>query len=152
MTKAKPINVDEVATFLRYEKDTGNFYWVNNYHKSKIGKKAGTFDRLGYLCIKLNGRRCQAARLALVLSGLPLGEHDQVDHINRNPSDNRLENLRIVTPSENCYNRNTKLGEQAPRYYTKHEGGKFQVCVKGKYLGLVNTRQEAAKVVEEYLK
>ncbi len=32
-------------------------------------------------------------------------EHRWVDHINRNPIDNRAENLRWVTPSESAYNR-----------------------------------------------
>lgn len=38
---------------------------------------------------------------------------NQIDHINRNPRDNRISNLRDVTPQQNCANRNPQTSRGA---------------------------------------
>jgi hypothetical protein len=44
-----------------------------------------------------------------------------VDHINTNRSDNRVENLRWVTPKGNANNEQTKLNRKASRLKKFHE-------------------------------
>jgi hypothetical protein len=66
-------------------------------------------DRGGYSRILLNKkgrRRFSVHRLvAFAFLGAPPGKGMHVDHINRDTSDNRAENLRWVTPLENALNR-----------------------------------------------
>ena len=58
-----------------------------------------------YYRVGLMGRWYQCHRIVLVLNGLSPLPGQVADHINRNRLDNRLENLRWVTSSQN--NRNT---------------------------------------------
>lgn len=46
--------------------------------------------------------------------GLPVGDSNQSDHINRIRDDNRLENLRWVTKAQNLANRQNAFGERHP--------------------------------------
>lgn len=78
-----------------------------------------------------------------------------VDHINRNPLDNRLENLRCVTPSENQLNSSTHNNS-----LSKHKGirlrphGKYQARIminkKAISIGHFNTLEEAIKAREQF--
>lgn len=83
-------------------------------------------------------------------------KREVVDHINRNPLDNRRENLRICSVRENNLNkRSTKyhrimdgnLSEEFP-YTTKHSCGKWQAVARvngmQKYVGLFHDRKEAS--------
>jgi hypothetical protein len=66
----------------------------------------------GYRVICINGRRFKAARLAVLVMTGRWPRH-QVDHKNRNRSDDRWSNLREATPSENQGNKinsNNRLG------------------------------------------
>ena len=74
-----------------------------------------------------------------------------VDHINHDTFDNRLQNLRIVTPSDNCKNKN-KLKDSKNIYVgvEKHKSGNYKayICVNKQriYLGVFQTIEEAIKV------
>lgn len=63
-----------------------------------------------------------------------------IDHINRNKLDNRIDNLRIITQQENCWNTNAKG-------YSKHPCGKYLVKIckdyKQIHIGLFETEDEA---------
>jgi hypothetical protein len=64
----------------------------------------------------------------------------QIDHINRNPADNRVENLRLATKQQQMFNRNAKG-------YFLTRSGKYEasICVDGKsiYLGTYKNPEEA---------
>lgn len=90
---------------LDYDPDTGAFTWlISTNHKIKIGAMAGTVMSRGYRRIGFDGQYYRAHRLAWLYVH---GEwpKDQIDHINGDPSDNRLINLREAVNYENGQNR-----------------------------------------------
>lgn len=94
---------EQVMELLAYEPSTGAFTWKVGRRKVKAGDRAGKTDSDGYRVIGISGRSHKAHRLAwLVTHGKwPTGE---IDHINGNRSDNRIENLRDVDRGRNARN------------------------------------------------
>ena len=78
----------------------------------------------------------------------------QVDHINGNGLDNRKENLRLVTPTQNMYNskkpKNNTTGFKGVDYFKSSKKFRARISVNGvrKELGLFDTAIEAAKVYD----
>ena len=75
-----------------------------------------------------------------------------VDHINGNTLDNRRENLRIVTQSENSLNRAAHRKGRLPgtTFHKDFKKWEAQMVVAGKrhYLGIFNTELEANKAYQ----
>lgn len=57
-----------------------------------------------YFYAKFNQKYEAVHRIVLMMHGINIPAGMQVDHINQNKHDNRIENLRVVTPSANCMN------------------------------------------------
>lgn len=95
------------SEYLEYSPSTGEFRWKKTAGlKRPAGKLAGCVSTSGYRRIGFNGKVYQAHRLAwYAMTGdlPPIGY--EIDHINRNRSDNRSSNLRVVTRSENMLNK-----------------------------------------------
>lgn len=64
---------------------------------------------------------------------------EMLDHINRNRSDNRLSNLRVVTPQQNAFNTSSK------GYFLQDGKWRSQITINRKkiHLGYFNTEDEA---------
>jgi hypothetical protein len=90
---------------VEYDPETGEFRWLFTRGKLRAGMVAGyKFKKTGYITIMVNWKRMYAHRLAwyFVYNEWPNGH---IDHINRNTSDNRICNLRVVDNSHNQRNR-----------------------------------------------
>lgn len=76
---------------------------------------------------------------------------DQIDHINRIKSDDRWENLREATQSQNSYNREW-AEESGDLRGIRCCGNQFAVSIGGRYLGLHKTLEDAIAIRDEALK
>ena len=95
-----------LKSYLKYNEQTGEFTWIKN------GKIAGTKDKnRGYITIQLNYKAYRAHRLAfLYMKGsLPSLE---IDHKDRNPSNNRWDNLHEVSHADNQLNKANSLNNK----------------------------------------
>ena len=146
---------NELLNILNYNDKTGIFTWKNSEsRKIRVGSIAGCFDKDKYIQIRINNRSYRAHRLAwlYVYGELPLG---QIDHIDGNPSNNAIENLRIVSPRENNQNRKEhRNGHLVGTTYNKNaKKWQAQISINGKNisLGYYDTQKQAndAYIIKE---
>ena len=95
---------ERLRELLDYDPASGIFTWnVRTSNRIKIGDRAGSRHGGGYLQINIDGSNHLAHRLAwLYVHGA--WPNEIIDHINGDRSDNRIANLRNVTPEVNAQN------------------------------------------------
>jgi hypothetical protein len=142
---------------LGYDPETGEFQWRN--HPSMHNRKAGSVQwgprnkGGGYIRIMIDGKIHHGHRLAwLYVHGH--WPRDQIDHIDGDRANNRITNLRDVTPSQNRMNtpRKSKYG-RGVRF--RNDGARpkpWHACIHKDYkrisLGDYHTQEEAAAAYE----
>jgi hypothetical protein len=94
---------DELKQYLSYDKDTGLFEWIKKRGGVKTGVTIGSSNGLGYLRIRFKGNLYYLHRLAWLYMYGYMPKY--IDHINGNPSDNRIINLRECTQTQNMCNK-----------------------------------------------
>jgi hypothetical protein len=139
---------------LRYEPETGNLIWLHsdekgaNWNSRCAGKVAGTINDRGYRKISINGKDMAAHRIAFAIYYGLLPENE-IDHINGDKDDNRIENLRAVTRIQNASNRrkNDKNKSGYKGVYYEERTGMFRAQInfgkEKKHLGRYLTAIEA---------
>jgi hypothetical protein len=95
------IRHEEVRQLLDYDSGSGVFRWkkrigsevIGGMREALVGEEAGRVHGSGYREIEVRGERYKASRLAWfwVHGEWPAG---QIDHINHELGDDRIENLR----------------------------------------------------------
>jgi hypothetical protein len=144
------IEAEELRSILKYVPETGEFFWSKHLFRSnaQAGDKAGCLHGGGYIAIQIKRRRYYAHRLAWLYM---YGEwpSSEIDHINRIKNDNRIENLRVVTRSENMKNvglrkLNTSGYNNVSFSKTKNKFRAYtRVSEKYKHIGYYDTAYEA---------
>jgi hypothetical protein len=148
---------------LSYDQETGVFTWLDdrpvshfkNEHGRSIwkarraGKPAGYKGNRGYIQIGIYGKLISAHRLAwcYVYGNMP---DDQIDHIDGDPINNQISNIRAVTNAENSKNqkryKNNSSGVVGVYWDKRGEKWMSKIKVDGNqiYLGLFDKIEDAA--------
>lgn len=115
---------DELKSVLHYDAVTGVFTRLNT--DCPVG-----WNQSGYLKYEVLGKKYYLHRLVwLYIHGVFPDE--ELDHINNNRADNRLCNLRPVTPLQNRYNTPVRRDNQSGFKgveFVKHLN-KYRACIK----------------------
>lgn len=145
------LTAERLRELTTYSSETGLFRWralTSKYSHAKIGDVAGWLNGDGYRDIQIDCKTYRAHRLAwLYVHGV--WPSDQVDHINRDRTDNRIENLREASNTENQRNASKPYTNtsghvgvawhkytQKWRAYIRHDG-------KNLHLGLFTELEDA---------
>lgn len=109
--RKEDLTQEKLKEILWYDELFGWFCWKHNKCKNKIkaGSRAGYINQRGYEYISINGINYRSNRLAWFYVYGYWPEHE-VDHIDGNPSNNALYNLREV--SHQCNMRNTRKSKR----------------------------------------
>jgi outer membrane protein assembly factor BamB len=166
MRYCKPLpSQDELLAALDYDPTTGVFLWKYRadrsarWNKRWAGKTAGSRRSTnGYVYIRFNNEHFVAQRLALVYvhGSIPTGH--EADHSSLARADNRIENLRPATRSQNKANGNRYRNARGLKGAYRHPAGYWrgQIRVNGKtlHLGCFQSAEEAhaayAEAAEKY--
>lgn len=149
-SKGRGPDYDLVMEHIRYEPDTGLFYWIKKPWKCRqvqVGNIAGSPNKSGYTIITLRGYQYYGHRLAFLFMGETMPKY--VDHVNRVPSDNRWPNLRAVEGWQNSANQeyrgNPRSGYRGVYAYNKGKAYLSTIGHKGRLykLGVFDDPLEA---------
>lgn len=75
-----------------------------NYNSRNEGLLCGTIDKRGYLLVSLDGKRYKAHRVIWEMHNGPIPEGMEIGHINHVKYDNRIDNLRLASRSDQSMN------------------------------------------------
>jgi hypothetical protein len=146
------VNIEELHKithdYLDYNPETGEFLWKASRGRRAKGARAGSVRSNGYAYIWVKGGYYRAHRLAWLYVHGRFPDLE-IDHVNMNKTDNRIENLRLATHSQNGANtgkkRNNKSGYKGVHYSRIRKKWRAQIEKGGNkhHLGLFYTPEEA---------
>lgn len=143
----KPLKILWITEQLYADFDAGKVYWKVNKKGpgAKIGKEAGALRENGYYQVKINGRFLRRSHIIWALKYGRLPE-EEIDHIDRNPSNDAIGNLREATSSDNKANQKIRFDNKCGLrgVYLRKDNQKWtaQICSKGvrRTLGLFDSK------------
>jgi hypothetical protein len=151
------LTTEDLSDLFTYDNATGNLFWKNPYTNAvRLGEPAGTITA-GYCNVKVFCKSFQAHRLIWIMFNGQIPEGLVVDHRDTNSLNNRIENLRLATRSQNRYNSKKITGLSKYRgvaWFKPSQCWQAQIQVDGKkiVLGYFGDELKASEAYEEAAK
>lgn len=148
--KQNALAYERLTELLKYDQETGVFTWTKvTTNKVACGDRAGMVSKRGYIVIGIDRLSFTGHRLAwfYVHKQWPIGE---LDHIDRNRTNNSISNLRPATTAENAHNsgnrKNNTSGIRGVSWDKKYKKWMAKICLNKKqiYIGHFASKLEAA--------
>ena len=154
------LTFEEANELFRYEPSSGKLFWKKRTaRRVKVGGEAGTLCRNGgYRMVFINRKGYLVHRIAILLATGECDPSREVDHIDHDRGNNRLDNLRIVDRINNMRNmgliKTNKTGVIGVSLrYTRTGKLRYSANIMVNYksinLGIFDTIEEAAAAREE---
>lgn len=129
-------------------------YLIRIYDSGNQFSHVGWKNSSGYLQTEVAGKAYMVHNIIWEMHNGPIPDGYKVDHKDRNPLNNKIENFRLCTDAQNKINTKTpKNNTTGYKGVIATPNGKFQARLgyKGKklYLGLFDTKEEAAECVKQ---
>jgi len=107
-TAAKPMPFSQAELNDLFEYRDGNLYWkVKPCKHMTVGSEAGSLNKNGYKYVSIRGSKHLLHR---VIFKMHTGkEPSHIDHIDQNPLNNKIENLRESNFAHNAWNMKTPV-------------------------------------------
>lgn len=120
------MNLDRLKELFEPDFENGLLYRKVRQSNNPAGTLAGSRNKQGYMRVGIDGRQEYTHRIlwAMYHNEMP---NDTLDHIDTDRSNNRIENLRIATQSQQCHNMNI------PKHNTSGVKGVSFCKLTGKY-------------------
>ena len=147
--KEAALSLEEARRLFDYDPETGLLVRkIRTSNRIRVGEVVGSFTRQGYLHVKVKSILYRLHRLAWFIH-YGKWPNDQLDHINRDRTDNRIANLREVDNAENNKNKsmptNNTSGVIGVYWHSRLEKWQSSIMVSQKqiHLGFFDTFEEA---------
>jgi len=137
-----------------FEYREGVLYSKKQRGKLVIGQKVGSAKRNGYEMVGINHKTYLTHRIIFMIHHGFLPKY--IDHIDGNSLNNKIENLREATLSQNQYNskipKNNTSGVKGVNWDKDHSKWRARVIVNKKtmFVGLFKEIEEAAKAIKAF--
>jgi hypothetical protein len=127
----------------------GELYWKQVFSRRLVvGQLAGDTDGTGYRRVMMGKQHYKMHRLIWIMFHGEIPDGLVVDHIDQNRANNRIENLRLATKSENNRNRSV----DGITFDKSRNLWKAQTSINNKnvLLGRYKTEQEAKEAYQNF--
>lgn len=119
-----------VISLYEYDREIGGFFHKHSWARAKKGDRAGIISDTGYEKIRIKGRHYRSHRIVWLLEKGYMPKSD-LDHMDGNRLNNKIENLRECTPAQNMQNIRRKYKKrEGCQKYSRHVGVSW--CLKNK--------------------
>ena len=122
---------------------------------ARKGDIVGNLTNYGYLNFQINGKKYFVHRIIYYMHHGHMDDTMQIDHIDGNPANNRIENLRLVTRSQNGCNRkidkNSTTGVKGVSWHKNIMKFEARIMKNNKrvHIGYYDTLEAAEKAITE---
>jgi hypothetical protein len=141
---SKPLTLEEAKRVFRYNPETGELFSIQDDGSYKLRNYK---NPRGDVVVNVRYKKYYAHRIIFMLEGIdPEGSH--VDHIDGNPSNNRRDNLRLVSNQENQKNKQLPKNNKSGVMGVYKVGDKWLASIRidGRtiHIGSYNTKEDAS--------